>query len=403
MRGAGASAVWRRWGASAGGLALLVGAGSAAAQAPADARLELRWEAPRECPQAEQVRGQVRALLRASRSQERRDRVVAEVSVARAEAGYAASLRLRGEAGEVVRELASPRCDAVVEAAALLIAFALDPLTLGDPPEEVSAQATPAEPPEASAPSTPAEPEAGSGLPLEPMPPPPLLEAGPTVDPGPAASPPPLVEDAVDDGDGDDDAPEAELGAGAPPPPPPRRLAGVVWAAPGAAFAGLPGVGLELAGGVGLVGPRWRADLVGGAWLPREVTAAADPRARGRLWLWSIAARGGLLLRPRRAPRIQAPLLLGIEVGEVRGRGEGLDVPREAARPFVGARADAGVEVEIERRVALWASAGLLIPFLRPTFAVTTGAGGANPRVVEVATLGAAVARLQAGIIVRFP
>lgn len=399
MRGAGGSAVRRRWGASSGGLALLVGAASAAAQAPADARLELRWEAPRECPQAEQVRGQVRALLRASRSQERRDRVVAEVSVARAEAGYAASLRLRGDAGEVVRELASPRCDAVVEAAALLIAFALDPLTLGDPPEEASVPSTPADPPEASAPSTPAAPEAGSGLPLEPMPPPPILEAGPTVDAGAAASPPSLVEDE----DGDVDGPEAELGAGAPPPPPPRRLAGVVWAAPGAAFAGLPGVGLELAGGVGLVGPRWRADLVAGAWLPREVTAAADPRARGRLWLWSIAARGGLLLRPRRAPRLQAPLLLGIEVGEVRGRGEGLDVPREAARPFVGARADAGIEVEIDRRVALWASAGLLIPFLRPTFAVTTGAGGANPRVVEVATLGAAVARLQAGLIVRFP
>lgn len=368
---------------AAGSLALALAAAwsPAAAAAPPDERLDLLWQAPQTCPTAETVRAEVRSILSASSSagHSRTDRVDATVTLTRVGESYRADLIVRSAAGEVVREVESTRCDAVVEAVALLIAFALDPLAVDGDLEDGDGGA--------------------SGAPPQPSPEPrPIADEpeGP-FDHGDAAI------DAATDAATDED-PEAAAETPVPPPPPgPPRLQGVAWVGAGRTFGGLPEGGPEVTGGVGIVGPRWRFDLAASFWTPREVASSIVPQARGRLWLWSIAARGGLVLRPRGEPRVLVPLLLGVEVGEVHGRGVDLDRDGSDARAFIGVRADVGGEVALSRRVALWGGVGMLVPFVRPSFAVTIQQAGADPRVVEVATLSSVVGRLQGGLLVRFP
>ena len=52
----------------------------------------------------------------------------------------------------------------------------------------------------------------------------------------------------------------------------------------------------------------------------------------------------------------------------MRGQGEGLDVPRRAALPWLAAEVVAGLRVDVLRRLSIRADVSMLVPLLRPGF-----------------------------------
>lgn len=285
---------------------------------PAD---DLVWTAPASCPDREALLagierrrgrlltpGQVRLRARTSVLGPRRYHLELELNL--------------GERREM-RVLTANTCAALVDAAALVIALAID-----------------AGPPPATTPSPPS--------PEPPEPPPELPEQLPALT-APPEPPPPVFAD---------EPPAAPSGA-----PPRRRGPGGFVRLQGLAELGaLPGPtgGLALAGG--LLWPRFRLELQATYLAPRTATTVqADVRA-------SLFA-GALLgcARPGRGA-LEFPLCAGLELGGVPGVAVGPGVRATALGRWLAGVLGVGVVWRVRPRIGLWAAVQGLAAIQRPTF-----------------------------------
>jgi hypothetical protein len=114
------------------GLPLVFGARQALGQT-AGSNVELDWDAPSECPSGASVTADVERILAGSPSRTARMRVQATVSRTSPEKWHV-ELLLRGAEWEAKRGLDGPSCAAVSDAAALVIALAINPEVERPPP-----------------------------------------------------------------------------------------------------------------------------------------------------------------------------------------------------------------------------------------------------------------------------
>ena len=271
----------------------------------APAHVSLRWSAPDECPDDSQLVHQIEALLGQSLLETREQALSVRVSAqGDAEHGYAAKLSFTSPEGSEERVLEHPSCEKLVEALSLVIALAIDP-------ERVRSTQSARE----------------SNAVTVPGPSPAKIEQSPPLQPSPSVAPrsPQIAHEG----------PRSE----AIPVLPGLRLAvhGLAGAGPLPDFGG----GVEAA--LGWQSPRFRAELLGRYWVPRD-RAIAGTSADLRLELVTLGARACWSL-PTQAWRVSA--CAGNDWGNLRGTGQGLENSR--SRDALYAQLSGGVQVAYTR------------------------------------------------------
>ncbi len=276
-------------------------------------RLKLRWEAPPSCPTEAEVRDRIGAYL----GRDEFDDALDDVRVAghvESQRGGAWLLTVDVWIGEesVRRRIEAPRCADTRDAAALIIAVALDPL-------RVSREAPP--PARERAPTTPT-PSSGAARP-----------------PRPTTSVPRSRSLRAD-----------------------VRTGGVMEV--GAAPRITGGVALEVA----MVGPRFRVGLVSRYLPPRMARPFDSPSTAGaRVQTGVVGMRGCFVPSIR---RLELPSCLQLDVGVTRGAGVDLEVLRVTHRPWVTAAVGQEVVWHSRRRVGAWIAADATVTLLAPRFVV---------------------------------
>lgn len=297
--------------------------------APAVDAVELHWHAPASCPSEADVSARIAARIEPRATST--DRIVADIVIT-VNTDHVADLVITTSSGRTARRLEATSCETVTEAAVLIVAM-------------VHAQSQPA---------------------------PVVVE--PTEPPALAPTPKPA------------EAPRA-------PVPRDRRLRGGVFAEIAVGFAGLPGVGPGLGGGLALLGHRFRAELVGAFWFARDASIGlADADARVDVRMWSVGADAGPVLH---AGPVEFALLVGGRAGLAHGEGDGVPIARSARRPWVSLGAYPEVLWPLHPRVAIGARGTVEGVLVRPRFAVREG----GTRFTATRVAGA----LSAVVEVRFP
>ncbi|MCY1053459.1 hypothetical protein [Nannocystis sp. SCPEA4] len=290
------------------------------------------WQAPPGCPDRAALERAIAGRLgRVPTAQE----LALVGQIGRTSAGrYHLDLRLTVAGHTQTRALTTRQCAALVDAAALLSALALDPSAAAvDPALPVELEPSP-EPP----------------LPDEPIEPdPPASQVAPPVEPTPSARPEPV------------DAPEppppavvVDLAEPTPSPPPRRRPGGFLRLSGGFEVGALPRptAGLDLATGV--LWRRARLEFHG-------VYLGPQTEARGvnSVTVSLLAAGVQGCARLGRA-RVEFPLCGGFEMGGLRGEGRGPGA-RTGTGFWTAARISAGVAWHFHRLLSLnFAAQGLL-------------------------------------------
>lgn len=289
---------------------------AARAQAPGSASLWAAWEAPAECPQEAAFVAQIESFLGTALNA-RGDRQLEIVGRVRTEQarGFVVKLRVRASRKTQERELAHRDCGELTEAAALIVALAIDPQVVGD-----------------NRLPKPAEPQA-----LEPAAPPPSPEPAVVRAEQAAAIPRPA-------------APTASV---SPRPPPPV-------AEPSTLRYSLSALGLfgtsvlpDAGAGTGIhatLGPRrFRMAAQAAYWLSRFRAFEGNAGAGVELGTWSVALRGcGVPL----TGDITLSLCAGPVVGDMYGTGSSLSNARTIH--------DHWSAVSAETSVALSSRAGVM-------------------------------------------
>jgi len=293
--------------------------------------LRIDWQAPAGCPDAAAVRGRVVMMI--GEEAVAGAQVQATASV-RTEAGrWMLELELRGAGGQDRRTLVDRECGAVAEAAALVIAVAIDPLArapvLEDSPEIV-------------------------------VPAPPTVVVVPVVElPRPA------------------EVPTRPVPRDSPPAARPvsrRRTMLNLRLGVGLGFARIlprPHAALELA--LGVEGRLWRVELGGVFVPPVRGTAASDPTIGGSFRLGAGEVRGCAVPGLKRAP-VYFPLCAGVQVGAMHGSGEGtgLAVAYDVRALWLATRVGGAVRWRLGARVGLLFGVDAIVPVIRPSF-ITAG------------------------------
>jgi hypothetical protein len=298
-------------------------------QAPEPAAVDdVTWSAPDGCPDREALLAAV-AARRSGPLVAGQARIVGRTTLA-APRRYRLELELEVRGRRDDRVLVAHTCSALVDAAALVIALAVD--------GEAGATATAPEP----APEPTSEPASET----------------PTSEP---ASETPTSEPASETVPAPPPQPQIET-------PTPRPVAVTSRWRPGGLLrvhglgelGALPGA----SGGVGLAGGllwRWFRLELTATWLAPRTIERHDVRLRTSLF--AAAALG--CARPA-VGRVELPVCLGLEVGGLPGIA---DTGRALGRWFAGV-ASVGAAVRLHPRIALWASLYGLLAFQRGTFVV---------------------------------
>lgn len=222
-------------------------------------------------------------------------------------------------------------------------------------------------------------------------------ETGVVPDPPPKTPPEPILEDTTSELKPDDREAlgrNSEVSFSPPVSPRSRRsdsgLRGAIGFMPEAQIGTLPGI----AGGGQIWGAlllsRVRLAVVTGA-----VASGAIRRASARiaLWRWTVAAQACPMIAIR--ARVEIAPCVAIESGVTLAGVSGLVDPRSPRSPWVAASAQPMVGFSLGDRLALWAGARLVVPLIRHRFMVD-GLG----QIYRPAPVGAA---LLAGLEVRIP
>ncbi len=343
-------------------LAWVVGLAFVPAPASAGAEPAVRWTAPAACPDEAAMVESVESYVGRALGPEP---IAARGEVTRDNEGFSLELRIVGAQGESeTRTFADADCRVLFDAAALMIAVAIDPetaLAVVDPPSpsspEDGSQGDPRSvepedvPPQPSEPQ-PAEPEASEPGPTEPESSEPGLREPAEAPPG---APPPSCKPGP-----------AEKGATA-------RPHCIAVAARGSMQWGpLPRLGFGVGADAALLWSRMRLELGGTFFAARPARLPAQPELGGDIRLAVGHARGCARLG---IGAFEFPLCGGVEAGALRGIGVGIDQPRRDRVLWLAALADGGAAWSPVRRFALRTRVGAVVPLVRQRFAV----GGLGP------------------------
>lgn len=308
--------------------------GAAQVLTPPD-RAALQWTAPPECPDRDAL---LQAIARRLHDPRAAAQARVDARVVRDGARYTLQLQLAVGSRSETRELHDASCAALVDAAAVRVAAAIEPP--GAAPDLVPA------PPPATPPPDPAAPEDPTPRPADPTPPPadPTPAPPPVPQPVPAPSPAPVPSDMS------------------------PRPGGFVRLHGGAELGALPGPtgALGLAGGA--LWPRLRLELRGTFLAPRT-TAGLPPNAR----VFLVAAGLHACARLGRGA-LEVPLCAGVEAGAMRGAARGLasgptaTSATSATSAWLAAALGAGLHWHVGRRLGVWVALELLLAPVRPNF-----------------------------------
>jgi hypothetical protein len=315
----------------------------------------LRWEAPLECPDAAALRERVHVLVPGllERPDAAGSRV--DVDVSAADESYAASVVVRNSDGETRRNFAASDCETVTDAAALVVAVALDPIGvvvgLSEPVSSEPVSSMPIEP------SVPDEPAVERELPVEAEP----IELPPA------------------DGRASDRVANER----------PRNLGVGVRVLGGGGYGPTNTPYATIGGTLALLGPRWRVEL-GGLWaIPRVVRL--DAGFGGRFDSWAVIGRGCFAPKLR---RLELPSCGGVELGSVRGRGlEELPISGRASFLWIAVAVGQGLWFSPIERVAIGLELDLAVPLNRGVFGIETN---------EIQRIAAVTVRGLAGVELRW-
>lgn len=349
--------------------AVLISAVTARAQEPAATGpssepepLVVRWSAPAECPDEAALVQRIAALVPGAPG----EGVSVEVDLRREGTGLRGSLALRTPWGSTTRELEAERCEAVLEATALLVAIAIEPLQTE---QALAREQTTAAPP-APAPTVPASPPPARSRVSAPI--------------------APIVPAELPAGSSDAEDPAA---------PPLRALQGTLRLEGGGAAGLLPEPGTTVAIAAGIRRGLVRVGAHAMLWPaqrglhPRDRTVAATLRP----WAAGVHGCGGPRWRT-----LELPVCLALDAGAMRGQGRGALLRADAAvRPYLALRLGPALAWSPVPALALWIGADLSATLLRPRFSIEAlgpihSAGWVSGRVffaVE-ARLGARFARI---------
>jgi hypothetical protein len=307
--------------------------------APVESRpFEISWSAPKSCPPREQAIKAIDTLL--GDLEPRETRVRAGVTIKQRRARFELELMLTTQSGTGKRSLSGETCNEVVDAAALIVAIAINPKVLERAAAETSSES------QGTADGTPEE-------------------AVTQIEPEPAEEPPPTP------------TPERK---------PRPRVA--VHAAGGLGAFVLPGPTAALQLGVGVTGSHWRVDAIGSYWTRQ--TQVVSEMVSGHFQLGYAGVRGCGV--PVAGP-VEFPICGGLDVGAMRGEGlgEGLRVARAQNAIWLAARAGPSVLWRTTRWLGLMLQADAVFPLLRPVF-------DTQPSGTEVFRAGPAGLKLLLGV-----
>jgi hypothetical protein len=305
----------------------------------------LRWEAPATCPSASDVAARLAA--RVGDGHDDADPTRGEALVAREGARYIATLVVTTDAGTTTRRLEADACNTVADAAVLIVAM-------------VHAERT--------APTLPEPPAAATPEPAAPTPP-------------PATSPTPPT------------TPRTDPPAAAPRADTTPRTRAAILAEASLGMGGLPRVGLGLGGGVAVLRPPWRGELVGRYWTTREAAIGpAQDDARVAVAAGTIGAHAGPVWR---LGPVELVAMAGVHAGVAVGRGRGVAVTRVSRRPWLAAGLHLALLWPLQPRVALGLRGALEGIVVRPRFEVREG--GRRYTVAPVAGALAAAIEIRLG------
>lgn len=327
----------------------------------------VRWSAPSQCPAAEAVEAAVAAYVGRPLGDEA---VHAEARVTASADGFALALTIRrgDEADE--RALADPNCAVLADAAALMVAVAIDPDAAAKSLEELD-------------PLGARTPSAG------------VVESGATGSEGGTVIEPPADDEgeavgadettdardgvtaeksgATDRDEADETTrarPEDDRASCRPGPMKGARPScGAVGAALPLQLGPLPRFGPGLGGHAALLWPRVRLELGGAFFFTQAERLDADPERGGdiRLGVGHVRSCGRLGWRT-----LEFPLCGGIEAGAMHGTGIGIDNAQTDRIPWFAALADAAFVYSPARIIALTAQVGTVIPFATYRFRADT-------------------------------
>ncbi len=309
----------------------LVDDGSAPSRdASGDGGIELRWIAPGECPKAADVRARLQLLL--GDREPSAPFVRLDATVTRGDGTLTLEMRTETPSGTSSHTLSSPDCRALADGAALVAAVAADPLA-------VDRALAPAD-----------------------------------------DAPPPLPPDEV----------TVTVAPGQPKPPRPRgrlRLARFALRADGVLEQGTtPRLGLGPIITVGLIGPRWRAEL-GTVVLAGRPHFTDDTETTGATFgRWGLRARGCGVPVVR---IVEFPLCAGFEGGQITARPLGDTSGGGAQRRGFGLFSlGGGIGLSPRPFIAILAGVDGLVALTQPRFDVAGVALHQPSRVGVRATLG---------------
>lgn len=309
----------------------------AALLAPPSGELDLQWRGPSDCPDAAAVARETEAALGRPLAPLSERPISARGALERRPGPEPYLLILEVRRGEALdrREFRAARCDVLAQAAAVVLAAAIDPAI------DVAQPAT----------AEPASPQAHSASA-------PAADAHTPPTAAPASSdttprPPPVTDDAL---------------APTPPEPPAEpRVAVLLRVGPLLALGLVPGVAGGVTGGLGLVTPRLRVDL-DGLWVAPRIGDPGVSQLDLRIGVGVGAATLRLCARPRLGP-VEFPTCLGGQVGGLRARplGADIDQPTTVTQPWAALLVGAGLRAAFARgRLALLLRADALVALARP-------------------------------------
>ncbi len=309
----------------------LVGPPTLPSNEPEPAPVLLEWTAPAECPSGDEVERRLGELPGASAS------LQVWANIERREPGFVVTLRFADAAGAGERSFSAKECGLLTDAVVLVIAVALDPVSLA---ERIDARA------------------------LEPTPEPTRPEPAPVEPATPVAhedEPGPTIVDSTEP------STSTSLSFDEPVDPPVRTRVRVGARAFGSGAYGPTRTGYGgIGGAIALLGDRWRVEATAAWSIPRVIRL--DDTIGGTFDAWMIGARACF------APTlgtVELPLCPGIEAGQVRGRGlDSLPISQRGRLPWVAPVLAQGLWWAPIEQLAIGAELALVVPLTRGSFVV---------------------------------
>jgi len=307
---------------------------------------ELRWEGTPGCPDAEAVALAVHRNLGNAPLAEREEIVRAEGRIRPGEGDQLElELSIDDGKGPGTRILQAETCDELADAAALIIAIAIDPDAAAlEKAEEPAGE----EPVVDDEPGLVPAPPAGAAQPPREQ----SKESRPRANATPAAS--------------GSLGPEIKRTATRPRGPRSVHVRLGARAVGGADVGMTSPIGAAAGLAFGILLPKWRFDLTAVYLPPRQAEAEANPDIGGVLQLWAVGLRAAWVPR---AGSVGFPIGAAIELGAMHGRGQGSALEATSANAlWAAAVAGPGLCWAVLQSLALTLELDAVVPMTRPEF-----------------------------------